>query len=53
MSFNEGDARKFYKWLGHKTSEYTEIRIIPWPPGLAPVIQRWVQNEDAFIELCR
>ena len=53
MSFNEGDARKFYKWLGHKPSEYTEIRIIPWPPGLAPVIQRWVQNEDAFIELCR
>lgn len=53
MSFNEGDARKFYKWLGHKPGEYTEIRIIPWPPGSAPVIQRWVQNEDDLVELCR
>jgi len=53
MSFNEDDTRKFYRWLGHKPGEYTEIRIIPWPPGSAPVIQRWVQNEDDLVELCR
>jgi len=53
MSFNEGDARKFYKWLSHKPSEYTELRIIPWPSGSAPVIQRWVQSEDTFIKLCQ
>lgn len=53
MSFNESGARKFYQWLSHKPSEFTEIRIIAWPPGSALVIQRWVQNEDAFIELCR
>ena len=50
--FNEKDARRFYRWLDHHHDEYTEIRIISWPPtGL--VIQRWVQNEDDFIQLCR
>ncbi|MBW2672038.1 MAG: hypothetical protein JRD89_01315 [Deltaproteobacteria bacterium] len=50
--FNEEDARRFYRWLGHRPGEYTEIRIIGWPPP-APVIRRWVQNEDDFIAICR
>ena len=50
--FNEGDVRQFYRWLGHRPDEYTEVRIIKWPP-LGPVIQRWVQTEDDFVNVCR
>lgn len=50
--FNEEDVRRFYKWLEHWPAEYTEVRIIGWPSG-GSVIQRWVQDEEAFVELCR
>lgn len=50
--FNEDDVRRFYKWLEHWPAEYTEVRIIGWPSG-GSVIQRWVQDEEAFVELCR
>ena len=52
MSFNEVDVRQFYHWLDHHPDEYTEIRIIEWPPP-GKVIQRWVQNEKDFVKLCR
>ncbi len=51
--FNEEDVRRFYRWLGHKEDEFTEVRIIGWPAGEVPVIQRWVQDEDSFVDLCR
>lgn len=50
MSFNEEDVRRFYRWLEHWPTEYTEVRIIG---GGASVIRRWVQTEDDFVDLCR
>ncbi len=49
--FNEEDARHFYRWLGHKEGEFTEIRAIIWPPG--NVAQYWVANEEEFIKTCK
>ena len=51
-TFNEEDARRFYRWLEHRPNEYTEIRIIAWP-SKGPVIQMWVQSEDDFIAICK
>lgn len=51
--FNEEDIRRFYRWLGHRSDEYTELRIIPWPPGSARVEQYWVQDEKNFIKWCK
>ncbi len=51
-SFNEEDARRFYRWLTHQPDEYTEIRIIKWPPP-GEVKQFWVQNEKDFIKICK
>ncbi len=49
--FNEEDARRFYRWLGHKEDEFTEIRAITWPPG--SVAQHWITNEEEFIKTCK
>jgi len=51
MKFNEVDVRAFYQWLGHSKGELTEIRAIPWPTG--PVIQKFVQTEEEFVEICK
>lgn len=51
-NFNADDARQFYRWLDHHPDEYTELRIISWPPP-GKVSQYWVQNEKDFIKLCR
>lgn len=51
-NFDAEDARRFYRWLGHRPDEYTELRMISWPPP-GEVNQYWVQNEKDFIKLCR
>lgn len=54
MSFNETDVRKFYRWLGHRPEEYTEIRAFPWPQSdKIPPIQKFVQNENDFVKICK
>ena len=50
--FNEKDASRFYRWLGHKEEEFTEIRAIQWPPKGQPK-RIWVQNEKDFIAFCK
>ncbi len=50
--FNEEDARRFYRWLGHKKEEFTELRAIAWPAKGQPK-RVWVQNEKDFIAFCK
>ncbi|GAH09924.1 unnamed protein product [marine sediment metagenome] len=52
QKFNETDVQHFYRWLNHGQDEYTEIRIIKWPPP-GEVKQFWVQNEKDFIKICK
>jgi hypothetical protein len=53
-TFNEEDARLFYKWLSHEPSELTEIRVIEWntdkKDSLSTALH--VNNEEDFIKVC-
>jgi len=53
-TFNETDARIFYRFLGHRPDEYTELRIIKWlPEGGGQVKQEFVQSEEEFIRVLK
>lgn len=49
---NKKDIQRFYRWLNHQPDEFTELRIIPWPPT-GTIERYWVQNERDFIKLCQ
>jgi hypothetical protein len=53
-TFNESDARQFYKWLRHGTGEFTEVRVIEWnPESKGRSTQFFVTNEEDFIKVCQ
>ena len=53
-TFNESDARQFYKWLRHGSNEFTEVRVIEWnPEGKGASTQFFVNNEEDFISVCK
>lgn len=53
-SFKEEDTRQFYKFIGHRSGEYTELRIFdPVLVDAPPKKRAWVSTEKDFVETCR
>jgi putative DNA primase/helicase len=52
FDFGESDVRKFYRYLGHSSGEWTELRAIAWPPS-GSAMQAFVDNEEDFVAFCK
>jgi len=51
-TINEQDIKRFYRNLGHRGHEFTELRAIAYPPPGSPVIA-FVNNENDFLDFCK
>lgn len=52
FNLKEENVRKFYRYLGHSSDEWTELRAIAWPPS-GSAAQVFINNEEDFVVFCK